>query len=375
MPVVVGLLVSLFPAAPPTASAQAKTPSTSSPSTSTSALARSDRKQTLMLANANVREGARSRPTADLRVARDRKTFVRRLMKRSSRIPGVVLLQETYGSARAYVRTLNRHPRAKRTGAKYRLAVRPSLRWTQRRCGPTKRARHQRVQTSTIIINRAKVRRVIGRGTIAGWGRWRKPGNGSQTVQHCAYQPWVLLRLRGGGLVRIANVHLAPMNAKLKTRALRRVANRLRTLQKKTPRAKLVIAGDLNMTRQPLSLDKRERARGKVRPAHRLLERRGLRDANRRAKPRGRKGVIGYLGRIDFVYTDTGVTGASFDRCYRGYLGRGACPPSTRVFKSHARFAACQRQADSGKRQRACPKGKYHRYYSDHAMLTARLRW
>lgn len=362
---VVGLLLTLVPAAHPAAAAPAKAPTPAS----------SDRTQTLMLANANVREGSRSRPRADLRVARDRKTFVRRLMGRTSRVPGVVLLQETYGSARAYVRTLNRHPRAKRAGAKYRLAMRPRLHSKQYRCGPTRRARHQRVQTSAIIVNRAKVRRVVRRGAVPGWGRWRQIRDRSKTVENCAYQPWVLLRLRSGGLVRVASVHLAPMHAGLKTRALRLLANRLRALQRRTPRAELVIAGDLNMTRQPLGFSKRETVHGKVRPAHRLLERRGLRDANRLARPRGRNGVIGYARRIDFVYTTTGVVRASFDRCYRGYRGGKACPPRARVFRSHKRFAACQRQADSGKRRPACPKRKSRRYYSDHPMLTARLRW
>lgn len=364
--VVLGLLVALLPAARPSGDASAAT---------TSAPVATARAHTLLLANANVREGARSRPRADLRVAHDRKAFVRRLMKRSSRVPGVVLLQETYGSARAYVRALNRHPRAKRAGARYRLAVRPSLRRNQRRCGPTKRVRHQRVQTSAIIVNRAKVRRVMRRGTIAGWGRWRRPEDRSKTVEHCAYQPWALLRLRSGGLVRIAGVHLAPVKARLKTRALRRVANRLRSLQKKTPHAQLVIAGDLNMTRQPLSLGKRERPGGKARPAHRLLERRGLTDANRRANARGRRGVIGYRGRIDFIYTTSGVSGASYDRCYRGYLGGRVCRRSRSTFKTHATYAACQRWADAGKRRPGCPSSKYRRYYSDHPMLTARLRW
>ncbi|UYM05175.1 exonuclease/endonuclease/phosphatase family protein [Solicola gregarius] len=357
--VVVGLLLPLFTAAPPTGAAEAK------PSG----------KQTLMLANANVREGARSRPRADLQVARDRDAFVRRLMARASHVPGVVLLQETYGSAREYVRALNRDPRAKRAGAKYRLAVRPDLRSGQRRCGPTKRAPHQRVQTSTIIVNRAKVQRVVRRGTVAGWGRWERPDDRTQTVDNCAYQPWVLLRMRSGGLVRIAGAHLAPLNVPLKTRALRRLANRLEALQQNTPRAQLVIAGDLNMTRQPRSAGVREQVGGKVRAAHRLLERRGLRDANRVAHPRGRNGVIGYVRRVDFIYTTTGVADASFDRCYRGYRGGSACPPSARVFKAHTQFAPCQWQADSGNRRAGCSKRKYRRYYSDHSMLTARLRW
>lgn len=363
-PVIGGLLLSLFPATHQSASAETQSPNT-----------RSDRKQTLMLANANVREGARSRRISDLRVAHDRLAFVRRLMKRTSRVPGVVLLQETHGSARAYVRALNRHPRAKRAGAKYRLAVRPSLRSNQYRCGGTKRRRHQRVQTSAIIVNHAKVRRVLRRGAIAGWGRWRQIKDRTKTVENCAYQPWVLLRMRGGGLVRIANVHLAPMNQKLKTRALRLLVNRLEKLQKKKPRAKLVIAGDLNMSRQPQRFSKREPARGKVRPAHRLLERRGLRDANRLANPRGSNGVIGYVRRIDFVYTTTGVADAAFDRCYRAYRGGKACRRTARVFKSHKRFAPCQWQADSGERRTGCRKSKYRRYYSDHPILTARLRW
>lgn len=370
---VVGLLLGLLPAAHPTGGAQAKSESALSPTAS--APERAAREQTLTLANANVREGGRSRPRADLRVAHDRKAFVRRLMRRADRVPGVVTLQETYGSARAYVHALNRHPRAKRAGAKYRLAARPSLRSNQRRCGSTKRARHQRVQTSAIIVSRAKVRRVIRRGAVAGWGRWRLRKDRTKTVDNCAYQPWVLLRMRSGGLVRIAGVHLAPANVTLKTRALRRLANRLQTLQKNTPRAQLVIAGDLNMTRQPPSLGKHERADGKIRRAHRLLKRRGLRDANRLARPRGRDGVIGYLGRIDFIYTTAGITDASFDRCYRGYLAASACAPSARVYKAHSRFAACQRQADSGKRRAACTKSKYRRYYSDHPMLTAHLRW
>lgn len=362
---VVGLLVALLPAVRPSGDAAA----------ATSSAVRSARTHTLMLANANVREGSRSRPLADVRVGHDRRAFVRRLMQRSSRVPGVVLLQETYGSARAYVRALNRHPRARRAGARYRLAVRPSLRRNQRRCGPVKRRRHQRVQTSSIVIDRSKVRRVLRRGTIAGWGRWHRPADRSRTVEHCAYQPWVLLRLRNGGLVRIAGVHLAPVNARLKTRALRRVVKRLRTLQRKTPRAQLVIAGDLNMSRQPPRFGKRERRGGKVRPAHRMLARAGLSDANRRAKARGRNGVIGYRGRIDFIYTTSGVAGASYDRCYRGYLGGRACRRSASTFKAHVPYAACQRWADSGKHRPRCPRRKYRRYYSDHPMLTARLRW
>ena len=364
--VISGLLVSFFPVTLPAMSAGQPVQAPRSGSGGA---------QTLMLVSANVREGARSRPIADLRVGHDRKAFVRRLMARASRVPGVVLLQETHGSARAYVRALNRHPRARGAGARYQLAVRPSLRAHRYRCGPAKRLRHQWVQTSAIIVNRAKIRRVVRRGAVAGWGRWRQINDRSKTVDNCAYQPWVLLRTRSGGLVRVANVHLAPLNASLKTRALRRLVQRLGRLQRKTPRARLVIAGDLNMTRQPLRYSKREPARGKVRPAHRLLQRQGLRDANRLARPRGRNGVIGYAGRIDFVYTTTSVGAAAYDRCYRGYLGGRACPPRVRVFRAHGRFAACQRQADSGKRRARCPQSKYRRYYSDHPMLTALLRW
>ncbi|UPK73159.1 hypothetical protein MU582_11945 [Nocardioidaceae bacterium SCSIO 66511] len=296
-------------------------------------------------------------------------------MKRTSHVPGVVLLQETYGSARAYVRALNRHPRAKRAGAKYRLAVRPSLRSGQRRCGDSKRPRHQRVQTSTIIVNRAKIGRVLRTGTIAGWGRWEDPKDRSKIVSHCAYQPWALLRLRGGGLVRIVGAHLAPVNMTLKTRALHRLSDRLQQLQKKTPGAQLVLAGDLNMTRQPRSVGRHEQADGKVRAAHRLLERRGLRDANRLAHPTGRNGVIGYARRVDFIYTTTEVADASFDRCYRGYRGGKTCPPSASVFGKHRNFAPCQWRADSGKPRAGCPKSKARRYYSDHPTVTARLRW
>lgn len=86
---------------------------------------RGGRTNVLTVANANVREGSRARLRRDLDVGRDRRVFVDRLMKRVAHAPGVVVLQETYGTAKAYVRALNRHERA---GASYRLVTRPQLR-------------------------------------------------------------------------------------------------------------------------------------------------------------------------------------------------------------------------------------------------------
>jgi len=324
----------------------------------------------VVVVSANLREGSRVRRASDMRDGDDLRRFADRVLSRGARMPDVLLLQEVLGSAKRVVRALNRHRRARRGTARFALVAAPGRR-TGGRCDGPRARRHRVVRDSAIVVNRRTVRRVHRRGKVRTWASWFGE-------RGCAEHPWALLTVRdgaGGRRVRVASMHVAPTGTRLKTRAVVRTAETLMRQHRRTPGALLAIGGDLNLTRCKGPSRRGERARCRVRAAHRYLLRHGFRDAVRSRNLRQRGGVVGVRRRIDFVYTTGGVRGSWFDRCYQAFeVTRNRCRPAQSWFSSRRTFHRCQyRVTMVGRPGGMCSGRGYARYYSDHPVVRARL--
>ncbi len=323
----------------------------------------------VVVVSANLREGSRVRHTSDMRDGDDLRRFAGRVLSRGERMPDV-LLQEVLGSAKRVMRELNRHRRARPGTARFALVAAPGRR-TGRRCDGPRARRHRVVRDRPIVVNRRTVRRVHRRGKVRTWAsRFGERG--------CAEHPWALLTVgdgAGGRRVRVANMHVAPTGTRLKTRAVVRTAETLKRQQRRTPGALLAIGGDLNLTRCKGPSRRAERARCRVRAAHRYLLRHGFRDAVRSRNLRQRDGVVGVRRRIDFIYTTGGVRGSWFDRCYQAFeVTRSRCRLAQSWFSSRRTFHRCQyRVTMVGRPGGMCSGRGYARYYSDHPVVRASL--
>ncbi|MGH3318398.1 MAG: hypothetical protein ACRDO0_19810 [Nocardioidaceae bacterium] len=319
---------------------------------------------------ANLREGSRLRRASDMRDGDDLRRFANRVLSRGARLPDVLLLQEVLGSAERVVRALNRHPRARPGAARFALVAAPGRR-TGRECDGPRARRHRVVRDSAIVVNRQTVRCVHRQGKVRTWASWFGE-------RGCAEHPWALLTFRdgaGGQRVRVASMHVAPTGTRLKTRAVVRTAETLMRQQRRTPDALMAIGGDLNLTRCKGPSRRAERARCRVRAAHRYLLRHGFHDAVRSRNLRQRDGVVGVRRRIELVYTTGRVRGSWFDRCYQAFeVTRYRCRPAQSWFSSRRTFHRCQyRVTMVGRPGGTCPNRGYAGYYSDHPVLRATL--
>jgi hypothetical protein len=344
--------------------------------TKRSAAAAATAPPSLMVATANVREGTRVVFPVDLGDGDDRRALARRMLSAGSSLPDVVLLQEAIGSAGIMSRTLTAHPRAQRAGARYVVAVPPSNRpgdgWCDGRRPP-----HRIVRDGAILINASTIARVNSRGFVRTWGKWILRRNGSR--YDCAEQAaWAVVVLRHGTpgqrLARVANIHTAPLDNTLKSRALTRTVNEVVRLNQQTPRALLVVGGDFKLTRCVGPSRDPERLGCTLRAAHRRLTDRGFVDAVRARRPDSVRGV---RHRIDFVYSRGPVASASWDRCYLAFnLTVDPCPSRTAQFPVRKVFGACQVRANHwGSPGGGCSTRDYARYYSDHPVVRGLLRW
>jgi len=327
----------------------------------------------VMVVSANVREGSRARRSRDLRDGDDLESFTRRVFARDAKVPDVVLLQEVRGSASAAVQVLNQHPSARRSSARYVVAVEPSRRPGDGRCDGPRKKRHEILRDSAIVVNSATVSKVHQSGVVRTWGNW--------FGEHgCAEQPWALITVRDGNaaprLARVASAHIAPSRIMLKSRAIVRTAHALERQNRRTPSALLALGGDLNLTRCQGAPRTPETAGCRVRLAHRYLLDQGFVDAVRSRHLRGADGVVGVQRRIDFLYTTDQVRGSWFDRCYRAFdVAAYPCDPAEVRFANVKRIRRCQHQVTVVGR----PGGKcsidrgYPRYYSDHPIVRALL--
>jgi len=335
----------------------------------------------LRIAVANVREGGLARYRSDMTDASDRNAFAQRLFKQKGRVPDVVLLQEVLGSAGRVARSLNRHPRAERTGATYVVAMKPGLRRMSDSCDGPRDGRFSMLRGSAILVNKTTVREIHRRGYIRTWGRWARTGRAALggTGHGCTEQPWIRLTVKQPGkkarAAQVANVHVAPIGKNLKNRAAVRVHRQLDAMHRKAPTDLQVIGGDFNLTRCQQGVRAPESWSCDVRRGHRSLLDAGYRDAVRDFSPSGSSGVVGVGRRIDFIYTTNQARASWFDRCYQAYFEeRHRCGRQQSVFTNEARFHRCQtRSLHHGTAGGYCPPRLFRRYYSDHPILLATL--
>jgi len=319
----------------------------------------------LVIASANIREGSRVVRPVDNRHGADRAVFAARVIRSGARPPDVLLLQEAMGSAWRVVSELNQRSRQVRAGATYRVVVPSNRRIGRARCAG-RRAGHQVIRDGAIVVN-TRTARVADRGLVKTWGRWF-PRRGQPTYG-CAEQTWALVGLRRqpGQLTRIANVHAAPSGHTLKNEAVIHTVTALTRLNRATPRARLVVGGDLNLSRCQGFPSRPERLACAPRAAHRALEAAGLRDVVRTTT--GSR-VVGVRHRIDFLYASGRVADAWWDRCYLAFqVTRPGCTTRSSTYSFREQHAACQRRADLT----GSAGGPCHRYYSDHPILRVRL--
>jgi len=288
-------------------------------------------------------------------------------------MPDVVLLQEVLGSARAVVRALNQQRHARRASARFAVGVAPRQRPGHSHCDGRRTQRHQVIRDSAIVVNLRTVRKMHNRGSVRTWGSWFGQ-------RGCAEQPWALITVRHGDnaprLIRVASVHIAPSNHRLKTRGVVRTAEMLQQRHRQTPLAALVIGGDLNLNRCTGPVLRPETAGCTVRAAHRHLLQHGLRDAVRSRHLHGTDGVVGVSRRIDFVYTTGRVHGSWFDRCYRAFeVTTNPCTRRQTRFAYRSTFRHCQYRVTTVGRPggRCTERHNYDRYYSDHPILRATI--
>ena len=356
-----GILLPLVVAAlpgtgPGTGPARGATASDATPMTSVS------------VASANLREGSAVRHRADMRDGDDRAAFVRRLLRNGARPPDVILLQEVLGSAGTVARTLTRHPRAQRTRTRYVVAVAPRRTVQRGHCDGPRSGRYSTLRDSAILVNTSTVRAVNARGAVRTWGRWRAEGatRMGRGGYGCAEQPWVRVTVRQPGrqqrTARIMSSHVAPVDTRLKSRAIGHIAESMAAKHRRTPTDLVVVGGDLNQLPS--------------RAGHRSLRRAGFHDAVRRLNPTGPDGVAGVQRRIDFIYTNAHARRSGFDRCYLAFhVQRDRCIAKRAVFPDAARFFRCQiRSLHHGAPADTCRRGAYRAYYSDHPILWATLQ-
>jgi len=334
------------------------------------------------VAVANVHEGSLVRHRADRRDGTDRRRFADRVASRSGALPDVVLLQEVLGTAGLLARTLNAHPRARSAGVSYRVVTGTWSRRVTGRCDGGRAGRFRLLRSSAILVNQRTVTRVHRTGAIRTWGRWHRRAwaHTGRRGHGCTAHPWARVTVRRPGTVArrvlVVSAHVAPVGLSLKTRATRRVRAATDALHRGRPEERVVIGGDLNLTRCPLPASAPEPATCAVRPAHRSLLDAGYRDAVRSVHRGGPHGVVGVAGRIDFAYVRGGaVTGAWYDRCYRAHLvHRWRCGDRA-VFATQRAFHRCQvRSLFHGRPGGGCWPSRFRRYYSDHPVLVADFR-
>lgn len=332
------------------------------------------------VAVANLREGSLRRHRTDLRAGHDRMAFARRLLARPGPVPDVVLLQEVLGTAGRVAAALNAVQRTRGGAARYAVATTTSHRFGSGRCDGVRRGRFSVLRSSAILVNTTTVTGVQARGALRTWGRWSTDvapivGRGGRG---CTEHPWVRLTVaRPGGpqTATLLDVHVAPRDTRLKNRAIGSLRRGLSALTRQVPSDVTVLGGDFNLPRCGRG-SRVERTGCHVRPAHRALLAAGFRDAVRAHRPSGPSGVNGVSRRIDFLYALSGVTDAWWDRCYQAYrVSAFRCARPQSAFTRPGLFVACQRRAHThGRAGGGCSAAAFQRYYSDHPIVTARLR-
>jgi len=334
---------------------------------------------TVRVAVANVREGAVRRPPTDMADGDDREAFARRVFEHSGRAPDVVLLQEVLGTARAVTHRLNEHPTARRSDARYVVAVAPKRRQDSGSCAGPRDGSYMSVRDSAVVVNTQTVTPLQRQGTVRTWGRWAPRAHQllGRSGYGCAEQPWIRLAVHQAGkvpaTVLVASVHIAPSGVALKNRAVARTQQALDAAHRKTPQDLVVIAGDFNLTRCQRLPSKPESRGCAVRGSHKGLLAAGYADAVRSLHLTGPAGVVGVARRIDFLYTKGAVGSSWFDRCYQAYfVKRFRCEPGRVVIGQPRLFSACDRRSRVfGSPGGGCPAHDYHRYYSDHPLILA----
>lgn len=336
--------------------AVAATPSASTPASGGS----------IVVASANLREGAVVFPAADRRDASDLRTFARRYVARArGSAADVLILQEVRGSAKRATRILNQRLRATGRTDRYRMVLRPRKAMTTQRCGPVaKPGRHLTLRGSALLLNTRTVRDVHRTGVIRTWGRWR-------LARGCAEHPWARVTVkRPGEAARSAlvlGVHVHPVGDRRKQQALSRFPRLVERLRE--PGDLAVMAGDFNKPRCAYAAAEYERVGCEIRPAHRAILEAGYVDTIRATRAAG-PSPAGVSHRIDFIYTDGPVRAAWFDRCYLAFRARDCAPGQLTL----EQFLACQDRADfHGTPGGGCSRAAYGRYYSDHPFLLARV--
>jgi hypothetical protein len=334
------------------------------------------------VAAANVYEGSMVRHPADLRDGTDRKAFARRLLGRSAAVPDVVLLQEVLGTARLMARTLNAHPRAARTGARFVRLGATDHRFVTGSCDGRRSGRFSLLRSSAILMNARTVTAVHERGVIRTWGRWDPIAwhRTGRSGYGCTEHPWARVTVKHPGTAArtalVTSVHIAPDGHRLKNRAVRVVRSHLDRLHRNEPGHVVVMGGDLNLNRCRQSLLRGERRSCAIRSGHRSLLDAGYRDAVRDQHLTGPSGVVGVARRIDFVYAKGRVAASWHDRCYRAhFVRRWPCSAARSVFASPVMFRRCEvRHLFHGSPGNGCSPSMFRRYYTDHQLLFAVVR-
>ena len=330
---------------------------------------------TLRTAVANVREGSLLTRAADRRDGTDRRRFAHRLLSRDGRLPDVVLLQETLGTADVAARARGCAVRVRRLGARYVVVARTGRDRVTGSCDGRRAGRFLLLRSSAILVNVRTVREVTARGTVRTWGRWHRPAwqHTGREGHGCAGQPWARLVVRQPGRAPrsalVTSVHVAPLGLRLKNRAIGVVQGEHRRRLRSGDLS--VLGGDLNVNRCPVPLDRGEPRHCAPRAAHARLLDAGFRDVVRSRLPDGRNGVTGVARRIDFLYTTSPVRAAWHDRCYRAHLVRAwRCPARASVFGTATGFRRCEtRSLHHGRAGGGCSPRQFGRYYSDHPIL------
>lgn len=196
----------------------------------------------------------------------------------------------------------------------------------------------------------------------------------------CTEHPWadVVVRHDGAAATRalVVNAHVAPVGGALKSAAMKRLAGQASQLRERLRPDLVAVGGDFNLNRCTQPLRSAEKRHCTVRAGHRAFLSDGFRDVMRESRPSGPDGVVGVQRRIDFLYTDARIDDAWFDRCYLAHLvARPACDPGSEVFSTARAFQACKRRSvHVGTPGGGCPASRFHRFYSDHPLMTATLR-
>ena len=322
----------------------------------------------VVVATANVYEGALRTAPQDLADSRDVHRFVQRLTALSPEAPDVVALQEVRGSLGRVVRRLNQ---AVRGPATYAAVSRPGLARERGRCAGHA-GRFTVVRDGALVVNTATTT-VLERGALRTWSRWRHDQRGvvgRGDAAGCAEHPWVRVQVTHEGVSRravVVGTHLGPLGHHLKTRAAAVLADGARAVGADDDL--LVLAGDFNLPWCAQGARATETAHCRPAAGHQVMLDRGFGDALRASGA-----SLGSRGRVDFLHTDGAVLAADWDRCYRASRTPD-CRRRDSAFVTERAFTACHRRAGlHGRPGGACGRGEYARYYSDHPVVTATLR-